>query len=237
MRREHARSERWVTGYLQFTPEADVSKVPNARAGNVVLLKDLREGDLLSAVSQIIRRKVRSAVALGVQPVDDRHRLAKAVIPLYRETMIRTDARIHYQYADETLQSWVHDPSNLVIGAELGERIEACAVFLVNGSRAEYHLGASSDSGRALQAWLLHEGMQRLRESGVTLLNLGGGVAPGDGLFQFKAKFGGRARSLLVLPQVYLPDVYERLCREARVSPSETWFPAYRASVGRERFA
>jgi hypothetical protein len=233
---EHARSEGWVAGYLQFAPETDLSQIPNSRAGNVVFLMDLRDSDFVGEVSQIIRRKLRRAVALGVQLVDDRRRLAEAIVPLYRATMMRTRARIHYRYVEETLRSWVHDPRNLVIGAELSEGIAACALFLVNGSRAEYHLGASSESGRGLQAWLLNQGMRRLRELGVTILNFGGGISPGDGLFQFKAKFGGQAQPIQAVRQIYRSDVYKRLSREAHVSPNEPWFPAYRASVDREGF-
>ena len=107
------------------------------------------------------------------------------------------------------------------------ESKRACS-SCIGSDQAEYRLGAASDEGRGLQAWLLHAGMVRLREMGVAVLNLGGGVRRGDGLFQFKAKFGGEQRDLHAVRQIYRPDVYRRLLDDAGVSPDETWFPPYR---------
>jgi len=55
-------------------------------------------------------------------------------------------------------------------------------------------------------------------------------VRPGDAVAEFKRRFGAVEEPLASLRQVYRPDVYQRLCAEAGVSPeSSGWFPPYRA--------
>jgi hypothetical protein len=235
--RRYARSREWVAGYVQLHPETDLSHVPDAHPGNSVFMIDLRDGDLLAGASTIVRRKLKRAASAGAQLSEDRRLLEEAVVRLYPETMLRVQARDNYGYSEQTLRRWFHDPESLVVGARASAGVEACALFLVRDDQAEYHLGASSDEGRALQAWLLHAGMLRLREMGVRVLNLGGGVRSGDGLSQFKAKFGGQQRVLHSVRQIYRPDVYRRLTEDAAVSTGETWFPAYRAGVTQRIFA
>ena len=75
--------------------------------------------------------------------------------------------------------------------------------------------------------------MVRLRDIGVAVLNLGGGVRRGDGLFQLKAKVRGEQRDLYAVRQIYRPDVYRRLPDDAGVSADETWFTASRVGCGR----
>jgi len=227
----HGASQGWIAGYLQFRPGTELSGVPAARPGNSVFLIDLRVGDVLAGASTIVRRKLNRALTAGARLEDDRRLLEEAVVRLYPETLLRVRARANYSYSEQTLRRWIRDPRSLVLGASLGERIEACVLFLVSSNQAEYHLGASSDEGRSLQAWLLHAGMVRLREMGVAVLNLGGGVRRGDGLFQFKAKFGGEQCTLHAVRQIYRPDVYRRLVDDAGVSADEPWFPAYRAQA------
>jgi hypothetical protein len=65
----------------------------------------------------------------------------------------------------------------------------------------------------------------------VPYLNLGGGIREGDDVAEFKRRFGAAERPLASLRQVYRPDVYDRLCAQAGVSPQRSgWFPPYRAA-------
>lgn len=225
--RGYAISRGWVAGYLQFEPESRLEGILDAAPGNSVFLVDLDQAFPPDRVSEIIRRKIRRAEAGGVRLVEDRTALARAVIQLYPETMRRAGAGPHYSFSAATLDAWANDPGSLVIGAALESGIEAVGIFPVTGHRAEFHIGASSMAGRDLSAWLIWQAMARLRERGVARLNLGGGTRPGDGLYQFKAKFGGTALPLQAVRQVYRPDVYDKLCREA--DGSAGWFPAYRS--------
>jgi hypothetical protein len=233
---EFAAAEGWVACYLQFEPETDMSGIAEAIPGNRVFLLDLSESNFLARTSQIVRRKVRRAEKLGVEFVEDRHELAAAGRRLYSETMARSGAFAHYTFSESTLASWILDPGSLAIGAARRSQIEAIATFPFMGPRAEYHIGAASAGGRELTAWLLWQGIQRLRELGVKSLNFGGGVRPHDGVYQFKEKFGGPSLALHAVKQIYQPETYRRLCSEANVPADTAWFPAYRASAFMRRF-
>lgn len=226
-------SRGWVAGYLQLEPESSIGGIAGAMPGNQVLLLDLTGRDPLANASSIIRRKIRRAEAQGARIIEDRAKLAAAVLRLYPLTMIRSGARRHYQFSDETLRRWTLDPDILAIGAAAGEDVDTVALFPVSGTRAEYHIAASSEAGRELSAWLIAQAIAKLKQLGVVSLNLGGGVSPGDGLHQFKKRFGGRELPLHAVRQIYRPDIYESLCRAAGASPDESWFPAYRAAEAR----
>ena len=77
---------------------------------------------------------------------------------------------------------------------------------------------------------LLWSAVHRLIELGVQLLNLGGGLRPGDKLAQFKQRFGGQRRPLRALQEVYEPAAYAALCRQRGRNPAvrDGFFPAYR---------
>jgi hypothetical protein len=229
---EFGAANGWVAGYLQFEPETSMCGIADAAPGNQIFLLDISRTDLLAGASSEIRRKIRRAKKLGVNLVEDRRALAKALQRLYPVTMARSGALAHYLFSSRTLELWTLDPGSLVIGAASGSEIEALSIFPYLGERAEYYITASSTEGRGLTAWLLWQGILRLQELGVRTLNLGGGVRPQDGLYQFKEKFGGRMAPLHAVRQIYQPGTYQRLCREANVPVGTTWFPAYR--VGRE---
>ena len=180
---------------------------------NAVLVLDLRAADLLRSVSESVRHKVRKAADLGAELVEDRSELARTMRSLYPLTMARVGARSHYDVDSKSLDRWVLDSSSVVLGARLGDRVEAVSVFCVAAHRAEYHINASSRRGRDLTAWLIWNAVERLRASGVETLNLGGGFRPGDGVYRFKEMFRGEARPLSALHQVYDQEMYDELSR------------------------
>ncbi len=225
----YAASRGWVAGYLQFEPSASDALGPLATPGNTVFLLPIQNSDPLTSASTIIRRKWKQAEQQGVSLVDDGHALAGPLERLHPITMARSGASPHYAFSQASLRSWATASEHLVVGARRGVDIEAVMVFLVHGDRAEFHIGASTLEGRALTAWLLVEGIRRLGTRGVRTLNLGGGVRAGDGLCEFKRKFGGTGHRLPAVRQIYLPDDYNRLCRQVGVKADQTWFPGYRA--------
>lgn len=237
--RDYATARGWVAGYLQLAPETpDLCSAPedDLVASNEVFLLDVGEGDPLAAASEIVRRKVRRADREGTQCVEDRGRLADAMVRLYPQAMQRLRMPPRYHFPEAALRAWTMDPASVALGAEVAGRIEAVSLFPFAGAQAEYHLNACSDDGRHLSAWLIARALERLSRRGVRCLNLGGGIRPGDGLHDFKARFHGRAVGLRALRQVYDRPRYDALCREAGVDPGERWFPAYRAG-GRDGIA
>jgi hypothetical protein len=225
----HAKEKNWVAGYLQIEPESRLPSGPEAAPGNAVFLLNLDVPDPLAQASHIIRRKVRRAESAGVVLVDDRELLAEALVRLYPSAMARLGATEAYNIPPDSLRELAAAPEILLLGALVNRSIEAVMVFPFTGYRSEYFLGASTVSGRDLTAWLLSQAFLRLRKAGVLQLNLGGGVRPGDGLYEFKKRFGGQPFSLGKLMHVYDRIAYQRLCHQAEVHLSSNWFPAYRA--------
>jgi hypothetical protein len=230
----HARACGWVASYIQVEPESSLPAIPGAGTGNSVFLLDLNQPDPLAAASQIIRRKVRKADAAGTVLIEDRARLADALVKLYPAAMMRLGASAAYQLSPETLRKLALMPDGLTIGAANPDgEMTAVMVFPVSGTRAEYFLGASAPESRDVTAWLMAQAFGRLQALGVRQLNLGGGVRVGDGLYDFKARFGGNARPLGMLRLIHNPTTYKELCSAAGLLPpsecSAGWFPAYRA--------
>ena len=145
--------------------------------------------------------------------------------------MQRVGARPHYRFSAETLERWALDPNSLVLGAAIGESLESVTVFCVAGNHAEAHINGCTERGRELGAWLFWNGARRLSENGVDVLNIGGGIRPGDGVQGFKERFHATPRPLQGVRQIYDPATYLELCRRAGAPPQGSWFPAYRAEA------
>jgi hypothetical protein len=204
--REYAIAQGWVAGYIQLSTSVDFAG--QAIAGELVdinewFVLDLDPEHALESVACSIRQKIRYADQDGSVLVDDRRILADNLKRLYPLTMRRVGARQNYDFSPETLDRWVADPSALVLGAGQKGEIDAVSVFMVSGDQAEYHLNASSDEGRDLAAWLIWNAGIRLKAMGVRQLHLGGGVRRGDGLHQFKQRFGGIPKALQAVRQIY----------------------------------
>jgi hypothetical protein len=119
----------------------------------------------------------------------------------------------------------------IMVGAGNGGTLESVAVFGHTPHAGDYLFNVSVPGGERHAVYLIWFAVERLRELGVPKLNLGGGVREGDDLAEFKRRFGAAELPLASLRQVYLPDVYERLCRDAGVSADRGgWFPPYRAA-------
>lgn len=229
--RKFAAAQGWVAGYIQLSPFVDLEEPdPDGEivANSTMFLLDLRTENIPNTVSRTIRRKLQYARNSGADLVDDRSVLAKSLKRLYPSTMQRLGAPPHFNFLPATLDRWAADPESVVLGASLEGNVEAVYLFRVTGRLAEAHITGTTAHGRQLAAWLICEGIHRLREIGVTMLNLGGGVRQGDGISRFKERFNGMARARRAVRQIYDQRRYDALCSNAGISSRDRWFPAYR---------
>jgi hypothetical protein len=229
--RHFATKKGWVAGYIQLSAGTTLSESPSPGElvkGNAVFVFDLRTWSLKQS-STTIRRKVKYATKSGVALVDDRAVLADSLKELYPIAMQRVGARPQYNLSSATLDRLTYTPSSLALGVDVGGAVEMVALFLIAGDRADGQFVGTSERGREYAAWLYAKGIELLRDQGVRLVNLGGGVIPGDGIYQFKEKFGARPTRLYAVRQIYDRVKYEELCKRAGAPANERWFPAYRA--------
>jgi hypothetical protein len=227
-----AKTTGWVAGYIQLAPSIEVSHYPDGDrviSTNDLFLLDLGRGDLRQYASAIIRRKIARAERGGAILIDDAALLATHLRLLYPATIARTGAGPIYDFPVDALTTWACDPDVRTYGALVDGSIEAISMFRLVRKEAEYQLNACTEKGRGLAAWLIWKAAARLTTEGVQRLNLGGGIRRGDGLADFKAKFGGTRCELRALCQVYDPDAYADLCRRSGCSGT-SYFPGYRSS-------
>jgi serine/alanine adding enzyme len=190
----------------------------------------LQGEDLFERLHAHHRRAIRKAqrAELAVD-VEERPELDEFV-ELYRGTMARVDADSFYLFTPEYWGSLEQLPCLLVSARREGELAAAVLCFAAK-PWLHYHLGASSDEGRALGAsnLVLFEAARWAREGGYELLHLGGGIGGRrDSLFEFKRRFDpGGEREFAVGKAVHDEAGYRELAGDTSAD-AIGFFPAYR---------
>lgn len=149
---------------------------------------------------------------------------------IYAEFLERQAIASIYHYGDSPLALIASAPGSLMVGARNAQgEIEAVTLFLHAGTTADSFLNAATPAGRRHSRGLYWLGMLRLRELGVQVLNLGGGISPGDGLSDFKDRLGAARSPTLALKQVFDRDRFVSACAAMGVTADETgYFPPWR---------
>ncbi len=225
----------WICVYIGIHPamNADACFANDAReTGNEVFIVNLQQSEdaLFTGLSPNVKERLRAWRKTGARIVDEPERARSFFLANYADCMQRAGASPVYQFSRATLDALAEVEGTFFLAAEnAGGRIEAVSLFGETKFCGEYLFNISLPDGRHHSAALLWEAMLRLRQRGTPRLNLGGGVRRGDGLAQFKARFGGEAQPMRAIKTVFLDDAYLACCREARVHPAkEGYFPPYR---------
>ena len=232
---EFASSQGYVCGYIQLDPlpGGDAYAAPGtALMGNTVFVLDLRQPPevLFAKLHANRKRQIREPLPAGVSIVWDPARLSAFFLRQYPEFVQRVGAAPIYRFSPATLSFLCSLDTVFMVGAEVGDRLEAVVMFGHTVHVGDYLFGVSLPEGRRHAARLLWCGVERLRSLGVPLLNLGGGARPDDGIADFKRRFGASEVPLLSLRQVYLPGLFERLCQAVGADPrAGGYFPPYHA--------
>lgn len=176
-----------------------------------------------------INRNRKVGYEVGVVPGPETSAEQRAgFLAAYEQTMRRTGAGERYffgaAYFDRALES---PASRLALAHAPGGEIAAGSLTVRSDGFLHYHLSGSADP------WLRDSPMKNLvaalcehsAELGLPL-NLGGGLAPGDALEEFKRGFANRTQAWQVSEIVCDPEAYDRLSADR--SPSG-FFPLYRS--------
>jgi hypothetical protein len=249
---QYCASRGIVAQFTTFHPLLDNHQGPEAtglvkieRRKEVVWIDlNKEEATLFREMSTGHRRAVSRARRLGV--TIEHRRADEASLAefnaLYRQMILRVgaDERWHFpdSYFDECALCLGPDHVSLCTAKQSGETI-ASALILHDNETAYYHLSSGSRQGaRHLRAnhLLIFELALWAKARGCGRLLLGGGSAPEDGIFRFKAGFSKSRSWLYTSNVVYDQQLYCLLC-EARDAwdqeigvhaPSTDFFPAYR---------
>jgi hypothetical protein len=176
-----------------------------------------------------VRRNLEAGYALDLVPGPQASAGQRAAfLAAYEQTMSRTGAPHRYffgaAYFDRILEA---DRIWLVLATVPSGEVAAASIVAVSDGYLHYYLSGSADSH--LDDSPMKNVVSRLVEHSSELglpLNLGGGIAPGDALEEFKRGFANRRLAWLTSELVCDRDAYARLsaCRG-----SSGFFPAYRA--------
>jgi hypothetical protein len=164
--------------------------------------------------------------------------LVRTFRKIYEETMQRVGASSYYFFPKEYYRalSCGMGRQMAVAIAMHGEEAVGGALFFAGEHFAHYHLSGTTTSGRSLKAntLILAAGAEWARRRGCELLHLGGGVAQGDSLYQFKKSFGGITFLYSFMTVIANSIRYDELVESRRThsgmgSLRAGFFPEYRA--------
>ena len=196
----------------------------------VVLADPRRESGIRKRLREQIRANERRGWGVGIEPgpaADPTDRAAFETA--YAETMRRTDAAERYLFSGEYFGRVLAEPSAwLLLAGRSGEPPSAGAIAVTSDGLLHYYLGGTADAA------LDDSPMKNLFAAMISLagelglvLNLGGGVSPGDSLESFKRGFANDAAPFRTHELICDPGAYRELS-QGRDSEG-SFFPAYRA--------
>jgi len=146
----------------------------------------------------------------------------------YEQTMHRAGAGARYFFAAAYFDRLLSSPATwLALARDPDGEIAAASLTVRSDGFLHYYLSGSADA--RLRDSPMKNVVAALVERGTELglpLNLGGGLAPGDALEEFKRGFANRRQAWHVSEIVCDPAAYDRL--SAGREPAG-FFPAYRA--------
>jgi hypothetical protein len=176
-----------------------------------------------------VRRNLEAGYELTLVPGPETTPAQRAgFLDVYEQTMRRTAAAGHYFFAaayfDRVLEA---DGTWLALATAPGGEPAAASIAAASDGFLHYYLSGSADSH--LRDSPMKNVVARLIEHSAELglpLNLGGGIAAGDALEEFKRGFANRQEAWCSSEIVCDPAAYERL---AAGRDAAGFFPAYRA--------
>ncbi|HSJ69309.1 MAG TPA: hypothetical protein VK921_16630 [Anditalea sp.] len=231
--KDFAEERNYVCGYIGMNPlldnitildNSDISSANDIYALNLKLSLD----QLFSNLHTNRKRQVKKHNELLTTFSDDKSILKTFFFENFHSFFENRSAGLFSKFTKETLSNIVDLENVILIGKIQNEKIQAVSVFATTSYIAEYLFNISLPEGRSQTVPLLWEGIRILKEKGIPILNLGGGIKRGDSLSEFKERFGAEKYPIPVLKQVYNKGVFKELCERAGVSDTDNYFPPYR---------
>jgi hypothetical protein len=243
---EIARERSIVSAFIRMNPFCPVPAQAFAEIGTVVNHGPVVYVDLTKSLDQLWaetrsnhRRNITRLIRLGYSVEMDDWNSYPVFRELYRRTMERRSASAFYFFSDEyfnELREMLGDHLHLcTVRAPQGD-IAASGLFMLSNGIAEYHLGGTADDHLArAPSKLMFDFVRRwAKETGASVLNLGGGVGGSAGpLQQFKTGFSEAQADFHTVRIVFDHEGYQRLVAASRQIRSvddahDSFFPAYR---------
>ena len=229
-----------VTTFVRFHPlfgnaRYAPPRIPRERLANTATWPLEQGADLFAGMHAMHRRGCRKARAAGVDVrVEEAPERLHDFAELYEDAMRRHAAESFYFFPDAYWEALATRLRDRLVRANAHSDGELIATILCLATRPwlHYHLGATSERGRALAAskLLFYETARWGQERGFDELHLGSGLGGReDSLWQFKRRFSRHpGREFWIGKIVHDREAYRRLSGGA---PLDGYFPAYRAEA------
>ncbi len=237
--RAFATGQGYVAGYIGLNPLLGLSSpfpVEECFTYNSVYQLDLgkSEEELYAALAENRKRQVQACRKGQPAVIRNDGQCAEFLLEHMNPFFAARGASTVYQLDRATMEAIISLPNVVMVGAGSGTEVQAVCVLAYTQPIGEYFLALSVPAGRGFSAALVWEGAKILREHGVRWFNLGGGVVAGDGIAQFKERFGADVRPLQCLKQVYDEEKYRDLCIDTGRDPDvrDGYFPPYHRPAG-----
>lgn len=148
----------------------------------------------------------------------------------YHDFMRSKNALSVYNFSRDTLSFLAGLDNVSIIGAQSSGKVVSVGFFTYTCDVADHYFNISLPEGRNHSAALVWYAVNYLKSLQIPILNLGGSYRENDGVAQFKQHFGSKKLPLKCIKQVFLPEIYEKLCRQVNVDPNDItgYFPPYR---------
>ena len=235
---QFAESRGWITSYIAMNPLLDndlgFSQSVIHRAQDLFIV-DL--GPDLESIQGSMSRSRRAALARWDQAPSsvtwDKSRILDFVRQEAAAHFARRSAVPTYSFTDKTWELLLASPTVIAVAVTEETGLSACCIVGTTEGSADYLFGIPRPGGERHAAPLLWEAIKDLHAAGVQTLNLGGGIRAGDGVGEFKRRFGARGTPMTTLQLVHDPERYARLCAEIGTVPEtgRAFFPSYRMKV------
>jgi hypothetical protein len=222
----------WVCAYVGqnplFRPEGFWAEDAFEPAQSLYWLQIDDPDELHRRLSRSRRRQLRHWRVPGWL-CTDRDVLLRFVLESADAFFRRVGAAPSYFLSKATWQALAASDRVELLGALRNGRLVAVTLFGWADDAADGLFNISLPEGRDAATALIIEGAERLSTRGISLLNIGGGVRPGDDVERAKQLFGATTRPLLHLKQVFAPSRFGQLCAAAGAEASgpTAFFPPY----------
>jgi hypothetical protein len=154
-----------------------------------------------------------------------------ALAHVYRQTMERAGASERYMYGQEWFAAVLGSPRSwLFLVRSADGEVAAAALAVESDGIVHYYLSGTAEvAHRDSPSKNLIVAVTEFAEERGALMNLGGGMVPGDSLEEFKKGFANRELPFHTHELVCDPGVYSELTVE---HSKGDFFPLYRAPAG-----
>jgi hypothetical protein len=217
---EAVRSQGVAAEFIRFHPLARNARFYGGRIAEdrLTVWIDLTIPDLLGSYQTRARTAVRKSEKAGVRFYwGENEQIVTHFSDFYRAGMASISATKFYFFEDGYFAEIARMSGTRLAICSLDGEWLAAGLFLHDGNSVEYHLAASSETGKRLSAsnLLLHEVALSSQREGYLRLYLGGGTdsQPDNSLLFFKSGFSELRETFSVGTFVHDTSLYEQLRR------------------------